>query len=106
MAVVNLISPRHFVAACLIGIMHPLPLWAHGPLHEQIAALSLSIQANPTNANLFFRRGELRYFHEEPLAALTDFRTAAILDPAMSMASLGVAKALLANHQPAEARDT
>lgn len=43
----------------------PLSLLAHGDLHERIAALSLAIQASPTNASLFLQRGELHRLHQE-----------------------------------------
>jgi tetratricopeptide (TPR) repeat protein len=76
------------------------PARAHGPLHEQIAALSASIDANPTNAALYYRRGELRVFHEENEAAVKDFERALVLEPALDKANLGIARALIQDKKP------
>jgi tetratricopeptide (TPR) repeat protein len=45
----------------------------HGDSHEQILALSKSIEQFPDSTQLYLERGELYLLHEEPNAALSDF---------------------------------
>src|SRR2546425_322994 len=82
----------------------PSAAQAHGDLHERIQALSQSIQANPTNAELFLRRGELQRLHGEPRLAIADFKRALDLDPALDLAALGLARSWLDAAEPAQAK--
>lgn len=55
--------------------------WAHGPAHEQIAALTEEIKKNPRDAVLYLKRGEMHRAHEQWDAAQADFDTAAMINP-------------------------
>jgi len=79
-------------------------LLAHGDLHERIDTLSRSIQASPTNAELFLQRGELHRLHAEPQLAIADFERALTLNPALDLAQLGIGRAYLDAGRPAQAR--
>lgn len=57
---------------------------AHGDLHERIVALTKDIEQSPTNATLYFQRGELHRIHREWTNALADFDRAVKYDPSLS----------------------
>jgi tetratricopeptide (TPR) repeat protein len=80
----NLCNPR-LAYALAAGVAWWLSLAgarAHGPLHEQIEAVTAQIQQRPT-AELFLKRGELYRAHQDRDAALKDYQRAAELAPAM-----------------------
>ncbi len=54
---------------------------AHGPLHEQIAAMTARIARDPKNARLYAQRGELEREHGHYETALQDFAQAEALEP-------------------------
>jgi predicted Zn-dependent protease len=58
-------------------------LWAHGDLHERIAAVTERIAKSPRDAKLYFQRAELHREHEDWKAAWADYDEAARLDPAL-----------------------
>jgi tetratricopeptide (TPR) repeat protein len=70
-------------------------LLAHGDLHERIAALTILINSDTNNSQLYLQRGELHRLHEEWGEALTDFNHALVLDPTSKLAELGRGRALL-----------
>lgn len=70
--------------------------FAHGPLHEQIAAVTQQIETNPTNAALYLKRGDLLRLHDEPELALADFAVVEKLDPRLDQTLLLRGKTLLA----------
>jgi SSS family solute:Na+ symporter len=90
-------------AACLALLLAAPVLHAHGDVHDQIAALTLRLRAEPRNAELFLKRGELHRVHGDVEAALADFRAAAAIDPTLEAADLCAARALLKGKRPAEA---
>ncbi len=47
--------------------------FGHGDLPERIAALTEEISKDPTNPDLYFKRGQLYQQHEEPNKALADY---------------------------------
>jgi tetratricopeptide (TPR) repeat protein len=55
---------------------------AHGPLLEQIEAVTAQIEQDPSAARLYLRRGELHRIHEDWDAAIADYDRAAALAPA------------------------
>lgn len=73
---------------------------AHGPLHDQIASLSLRIEKEPGNAVLFLRRGELYRLHGSADEARADFERAARIDPALHEVHLGLAQLWLDEGRP------
>jgi tetratricopeptide (TPR) repeat protein len=77
---------------------------AHGPLEEQIAKATAEIARDPTNAQLYVRRGELRRVHEEWDAALADYRRASVLAPADDRIDFLRGRALQEAGRPAQAK--
>src|ERR1044072_4046173 len=57
---------------------------AHGDLHDRITNLTAQIKVTPTNAALFFERGELHRLHREFPEALADFDRVQQLDPKLT----------------------
>lgn len=61
---------------------------AHGPIHEQIDALTRQIAEDPCEAQLYLKRGELHRAHRDWALALEDYDQAADLDPGLSAVDL------------------
>lgn len=85
-------------------VIRPHFLLAHGPLDQQIADATKEIRQHPNDPNLYLKRGELHHFHEDWLAALADYDTAAILNPKLSIVDLYRSKTFLASGKPLEAQ--
>jgi tetratricopeptide (TPR) repeat protein len=77
---------------------------AHGPLEEQIEKVTAEIARDPTNTQLYVRRGELRRVHEEWDAALADYRRASVLAPADDRIDFLRGRALQEAGRPAQAK--
>src|SRR5206468_12433739 len=77
---------------------------AHGPIHEQIDAVTKQIQADPHNATLYLKRGELRRVHQEWDLALADYDRAAELNPKLDQIDLSRGKLFLASDRPEQAK--
>jgi len=77
---------------------------AHGPLQEQIDAVTAQIEQDPSAARLYLRRGELHRIHEDWDAALADYDRAAALAPADDTIDFLRGRALLEAGSPAPAR--
>ncbi|HKC25956.1 MAG TPA: tetratricopeptide repeat protein, partial [Thermoanaerobaculia bacterium] len=90
-------------AACLALLLAAPVLYAHGDVHDQIAALTLRLRAEPRNAELLLKRGELHRVHGDVEAALADFRAASAIDPSLEAVDLCAARALLEGKRPTEA---
>ncbi len=58
-----------------------LPGRAHGPLHEEIARLSVELEKTPDDPTLLVHRGELFRIHELYSDALIDWQRVAVLRP-------------------------
>ena len=96
---------RVFVAfVCAAGFLWSAGAAAHGDLRDQIAALTREIAADPGNARLYLRRGELHRLDRELPAALADYSRARRLDPGLAAVDLGAGRAFLGAKRPAEAR--
>lgn len=76
--------------------------YAHGPLHEQIAAVTAEIEVRPTAA-LYLQRAELQRHHGEWKASADDYAEAARLDPKLAQVDLGRAKLALDFGRPRDA---
>jgi len=74
------------VAACLAGL--PNLARAHGPLDEQLAAVTREIWADPDNASLFLRRAELMRLNRAWEGARVNLDRAANLDPTLAEVAL------------------
>lgn len=83
---------RVLALALAIGWGHALP---HGALDERIAAVTRSLEREPSNASLFLRRGELHRQHRDWAAALADYDKVAQLD--VGNTDVLLARARLAN---------
>jgi tetratricopeptide (TPR) repeat protein len=93
---------RPLLAAAFIVSATPA-VWAHGDLHEQIAAASRALLAHPGEAARYLARGELYRAHHEVAPALADFAAALRLDPTLDAARLARARVLVEARRPAEA---
>jgi tetratricopeptide (TPR) repeat protein len=78
----------------------PLPLAAHGDLHERIAALTKQINDAPTNAELYLRRGELHRAHRDWKPALADYDRVAQLRPDLDVVDLSRGLTFFASGSP------
>lgn len=67
---------------------------AHGATHEQIAALTIKINLDPRNADLYVRRGELYSDHGNWKSALDDFQRAGQLDSNLTLVDLARGRTL------------
>jgi tetratricopeptide (TPR) repeat protein len=70
---------RRAAATCLFAVAATVA--AHGPLQDQIDAVSTEIAREPPSARLYLRRGELNRLHDDGAAALADYERAAVLAP-------------------------
>jgi tetratricopeptide (TPR) repeat protein len=96
---------RQWALSAALGLLIAPPVRAHGDLHEQISALSKQIEADPANAALWFKRGELHRFHEDYAASLADLRRAAEIDPKLEVVDLAVGRTHLAAGDARAAKD-
>ena len=78
--------------------------YAHGPLQEQIDAVSAQIAQSPSDVSLYVRRGELHRIHEDWDAALADYDRVAALAPADDSVDFLRGRALLEAGRAASAR--
>lgn len=62
-----------FIFPYLFILLH-LSLGAHGDVHLRIESLSRQIELNPKSADLYYKRGELYFAHEDYRAAIRDFK--------------------------------
>ncbi len=78
---------------------------AHTPLHEQIDATTARIAANPDDALLYVKRGELYRAHEDWQLALDDFHRAIDLDTSLTVVEVYIARVLHENESYSKAID-
>lgn len=95
---------RAFAVFLAGGLLWAAAAPAHDDLRSQIAALTREIAAEPGNAGLYLRRGELHRYCREVPAALADYARARRLDPGLAAVDLGAGRALLEAKRPAEAK--
>jgi tetratricopeptide (TPR) repeat protein len=83
----------------------PVTSFAHGDLDERIAEVTKEIEMHPDSAYLYFKRGSLRYQHEEYALAAEDLKTSSakgyedvILDLTFSKTYFKLDSQLLALH--------
>jgi tetratricopeptide (TPR) repeat protein len=80
-----------------------LAAFAHGDLHDQIEKTTREIAANPSNAALYLKRGELHRLHHAYAPALADYAQAERIDRSISGVELGRARAFADQKQWPEA---
>lgn len=73
-------SAKIGVAVAALAALTPTAR-AHGPLHEQIAAITAELGRTPNEAELYVRRGNAYHGHGDYDAAIADFDRAAKLAP-------------------------
>ncbi|HEX8169919.1 MAG TPA: tetratricopeptide repeat protein [Thermoanaerobaculia bacterium] len=78
-------------------------LHAHEGLHEQIAAMTKRIAAEPRNASLYLQRGELHRLHHEWKLAEADYEKAARLDASLDLVHFARGRMLLESGHAAAA---
>jgi predicted Zn-dependent protease len=86
-------------AAAAIMAVNPV-VAAHPEIEARITAVTSRIAAEPGDAALYFKRGELYRQHEAWDAALADYERAMARDPAMAAANLARARVLLKGGWP------
>jgi len=75
---------KAFVAGVLL-VLAAGDLFAHGDLHEQIAAVTRQLEKDPKNAELYLKRGELHRAHQDWDQAQADYDRAISLDPGLTV---------------------
>jgi tetratricopeptide (TPR) repeat protein len=87
----------------LANLVFSFAVQGHGDLHEQIVAVTGSISADPENAVLFHKRGELHRAHGDYPEALRDYAQAQKLSPALHVVYLSRGRALFESGEFARA---
>jgi hypothetical protein len=73
----------------LLAAVFSCGVFAHIGGHEELPALNLLIQQEPSNPQWYLQRGDLYRIHQDWDAALADFRKAQQLDTDDAAAELG-----------------
>ncbi len=64
-----------------VALLWPVQLDGHAGVHERLKDMDKRISADPDNADLYIKRGELHRLHRDWDSALADYRRAAELSP-------------------------
>jgi tetratricopeptide (TPR) repeat protein len=97
---------RYALLALVAGasiLLWAVPATAHQDVHEEIEELTSRIAADPVNAELYLRRGEMHRIHQDWTAALADYERSRQLDPELHEVDLGLGRMRLEAGQPREA---
>lgn len=89
------VRPAKSVLCIALSLGITLPAKAHVEIAVQVAELTRQIDADPGNAALYLRRGDLHRIHRNWSAALEDFQNASQLDPKLHAGLLLLGKMLL-----------
>lgn len=81
-------------------------LSAHPEIEEQIARINTEMQAQPNDARLYIRRGELHRLHQDWSAAFADFDQADKIDPDITDTQYCRGRAQLESGKATEALDS
>jgi predicted Zn-dependent protease len=93
------------VTALSIGPVALPWAWAHLGVDEQITVLDTLIEARPTDASLYLRRGELHRIHRDWKLAEKDYLQALKLDPELIAAQYCLGRMNLEAGEPKRARE-
>jgi predicted Zn-dependent protease len=96
------VACRRALAVLALALATAAP--AHGPVQEQIDAVTAQIAQAPADPQLYLRRGELHRVHEDWDAALADYDRAAALAPADDIVDFLRGRALLEAGRPVPAK--
>ena len=83
-----------YVLICAIVIMCTSSLTAHGDLDQRIETVTSMIETFPDSASLYFKRGKLRFQHEEYQAAIDDINVSITKGFAHEFQNIYLAKSL------------
>lgn len=92
-----------FLIVLLAWVCSAAPAVAHPGIDEQIADLDKRIAANPTDATLYLRRGELHRIHRDWKLAEADYRQALKLDAELIVVHQCIGRMMLESDRAAEA---
>ena len=81
-------------------LLSSLSAWAHPGFETQLRDIEKLIEANPTDARLYLRRGELYRVHRDWKQAESDLRHALKLDPEMIVVEQSLARLMLDSDRP------
>lgn len=81
-------------------------LEAHGDLHERIVKVSEEISKDPLNPELYFKRGQLYFYHEDFNLALADYQKAKSLGLASDDVAYWEARLYLQTEQTSKGINT
>jgi tetratricopeptide (TPR) repeat protein len=84
----------------LIAALAAALVLAHGPLHEQIEAVTEEIRKDPGDASLYLKRGELQRHHGDWTAASADYDRASRRNPSLAESDLCRARMWLEAGKP------
>ncbi len=91
-------------AAVAVLLVLPAEALAHGPVHEQIEAVTRQIEADPANTSLYLKRAELHRVHRDWPAAFKDYDQVSQLEPAHDLVEFYRGRALEEADRAAEAK--
>src|SRR5438093_6038271 len=74
--------------ASVLFVLMRIGVFGHPDLQEQLAALTLQLEKEPANANLWLRRSDVRRQHGQFEAALKDVAAAERLHPGWPLIAL------------------
>ena len=98
----NLVIARWIIV--IVGALATVrPATAHPEILVQIEEVSARIAADPSNASLYLKRGDLHRDHEDWASALADFERARALDPQLRLVDFSAARMWLEAGNPGEA---
>jgi len=98
---------RGYVLAAGLAVVWaaaPQPTGAHADIDERIAALNARIEADPHNADLYLKRGELHRLHRDWESAIADYQRAVSLDHSLSEVDYCLGRMWLEADRPDRAR--
>jgi len=92
------------VGAALVFLLAAATAHSHGDFHTLITSANQEIEKDPTNAELYLRRGELYRLHQQHDPAKADIDTAETFAPGLPAIDLSRARLLLDTSWPLSAR--
>jgi tetratricopeptide (TPR) repeat protein len=99
-----ILRTRHFSLLVWIALCTPRALIAHGDVHGQIVEISQQIEKNPTNTDLYIKRGELHRTHQDWDGAHADFDHAFALNPKLEVIAFAKGRLFLEAGWPLSAK--
>jgi tetratricopeptide (TPR) repeat protein len=95
---------KHAVTVCAVVLLGSIPAAAHEAISEQVLAINAEIRKDPTNADLYLKRGELQRLERNYNAALQDYSRAEKLDPKLKILEFCRGRLFFESGKPQTAR--